>query len=155
MTREEDLLLEEYKILENRYRSDTNRIWSQAQILIAANLIAMTALSSLFSTARSGAWLINPRFVVTGISWIGLVISLAWFFSLAADRAYRKVSLDLLCDMEQQLKLPMKVFSEARKKELDFKGRERIGGIEALLSLSKVFMFVWWLMSVVVWLVTV
>lgn len=160
MTNEQSLLLEEYKILENRYRSDTSRIWSQAQILIAANLIVVTAIGSWFGNTmfrdatNSRIWLVDPRLVVAVIAGVGLIVSLAWFFSLATDAAYQKVSLDLLRGMEQQLDLPIKVFSKGKEKAQHFNWWERIGGIKALYFLSLTFAAMWLLIEIIVGQIT-
>ena len=140
---QEELLLEEYKILENRYRSDTNRIWSQAQILMAANVIAITVLSAVFSDVMDKTWHINPGLIVIGVALLGFAICVTWFLSLATDVAYQDVSRDLLRQMEVRLPLPMKVFSEANKREGNFAPWQKIGGEKALGCLSWVFIVAW------------
>jgi hypothetical protein len=160
MTSEANLLLEEYKILETRYRGDTNRIWTQAQILIAANLIVVTATGSWFGNTmlcdatNSKIWLVDPRLVVAVVAGVGFFVSLAWFFSLATDAAYQELSLDLLRGMEHQLDLPIKVFSKAKEKAQHFNWWQRIGGIGALYFLSLMFAVIWFLIEIVVWQIT-
>ncbi len=64
---ENNRLFDEYKILENRYRADASRIWSQAQILIGANVLAIPLLSSVLSEVGTKKWLINPGIAVFAI----------------------------------------------------------------------------------------
>ena len=150
---EKDYLLEEYKILEGRYRTDTARIWSQAQILIAANLLAVTALSASFTTNSNKERLVDPRIAISAVSVIGFAVSLVWFLSVAMDSAYQNVCLGLLRQMEEQLGLPIKVFSKAYEERKKFKPWAKIGGATALTCLSFTFIMIWIVIGVAIWFV--
>lgn len=150
---QKDYLLEEYKILEGRYRTDTARIWSQAQILIAANLLTVTALSALFTTSPNKERLVDPRYAISAVSVIGFAVSLVWFLSVVMDSAYQNVSLGLLRQMEEQLELPIKVFSNAYEEQKQFKPWARIGGANALIWLSFAFVMIWIVIGVAIWFV--
>ena len=110
---------------------------------MAANVIAITVLSAVFSDVLNKTWYINPGLIVIGIALLGLAICVTWFLSLATDVAYQEFSRDLLRQMEARLPLPMKVFSEANKRKESFACWQRIGGEKALSCLSLVFIVAW------------
>lgn len=149
MAPDKELLLEEYKILEGRYRSDTNRIWSQAQILMTANFLSVTLLGSTFSDVTNRSWLVEPRLIIAGIAVVGFSVTLAWFLSLTTDAAYQKVSMSLLRHMEQQLEMPIRVFTTAAERQKVFRRWQRIGGATALQLLAFLFVLLWIIIFVV------
>lgn len=143
-----DLMFEEYKILENRYRGDTNRIWTQSQILIAANAIIINAVVAVISNTDK-VWAVNPALVIIAIALVGFAACLAWFFGLANESAYRREVLSLLREMETELNLPMHVFSKVGERQKDFRLWQRVGGGRALVGLSFVFVIAWIIVGVI------
>lgn len=139
---EKSLLLEEYKILEGRHRNDTNRIWIQAQTLIAANFVALTLLASWCSSLNPGSRLFSFSAIITGVALIGLAVCTAWFFSVSTDSKYQEVTETFLIEMEKKLKLPFKSFSKAKEKRQGFTW-PNIGGGKALRALCIFFISVW------------
>jgi len=143
MNRHEELLIEEYKILENRYGSETGRIWSQAHVLILVNLIGIIILSAVLSDNTKGAWLVDFRLVLVGGPVVGLFLSLGWYFGLATENAYHELSFRQLCRMEKQLDLPAQVFNEAQTNRQQFRWWQRMGMARILRLLALLFVAVW------------
>ena len=115
--------------------------------MIAANLIAVSALGSLFVTGANKESLVDPRVAVSAVAVIGAAVSLAWFLSVVADCGYQELSWQLLCEMERELDLPEKVFTKVAEKRHN-KWWAKIGGARALTLLSLFFTLAW---AAIVW----
>lgn len=145
----EKLQFEEYKILEVRYQSDVQRVWNQANILIAANIAAISiltlSLSVLTRDLNDSKSIVLYSILGLLASGLGIGISVVWRRALRIEQRYLKFDRNLLQEIEKNLDLPIKQFTRANKEKENFpKAIKKKGVISGLKSLS-VFLIIIWL----------
>lgn len=103
-----------YKLTEDRNRHDQNRVWTQFQVFISINTVAISLLAlapillardvNAAGDTNSNTLLFAALIAVPAL--IGAYISCQWHRLLEAERQYQEYSLEFLRKLEGELGLP-------------------------------------------------
>ncbi|MHA1305207.1 MAG: RipA family octameric membrane protein [Candidatus Heimdallarchaeaceae archaeon] len=105
----EDILLEEYKLLNKLITEESHFFWTRFNILFVINSFLLSVCAFLI-TQYYEAEIYSVKIIFYVIIWfscvIGLVITLIWFIITERGRTFKRLWADLSRSIEEELKVP-------------------------------------------------